>query len=222
MPAFETKQELQRFLGMVTYIGRFIENLSEKTALLRHNLKEKNAFVQGPEQEKEFQLLKIAITNTPYLLYFDTNKEVVLPVDASKSGLGAKLMQEGRPCAHASRAMTETQQKYAQIEKELLAICFAIDKFHQYIYGKKVIVETDHKSLVPIFKKNLNQCPARLQRMLLKLQKYDLQVMFKPGKELIIADTLSRANLAETYQDNMDLELHMAFSIEAGVWWWGW
>lgn len=116
-----------------------------------------------------------------------------------------------KECAYAPRTMTETQQKYAQIEKELLAICFGVDKFHQYIYGRQVVVETDHK---PIFKKSLNDCPARLQRMLLKLQKYDLLVMYKPGKELTIADTLSRANLKEQYQDNLDLETQICTVIK--------
>lgn len=213
MPTPTTKQELQRFLGMVNYIGRFINNLSERTAYLRAILRQKNAFIWGPEQETEFQELRILLTDTPCLRYFNTNKEVVLSVDASKSGLGAVLLQDGRPCAYASRTMTETQQKYAQIEKELLAICFGVDKFHQYIYGRKVTVETDHKPLVPIFKKNLCDCPARLQRMLLKLQKYDLQVIFKPGKDLTIADTLSRANLKEEYQDNLDLETQICTII---------
>lgn len=197
MPTPNTKQDLQRFLGMVNYIGRFISNLSEKTTNLRQILREKNAFVWGSEQEKEFQELKTLLTNTPCLRYYDTNKDVTISVDASKSGLGAVLLQEQRPCAYASKTMTETQQNSAQIEKELLAICFGVDKFHQYIYAKKVTVETDHKPLIPIFKKNLTECPARLQRMLLKLQKYDLQVTYKPGKDLTIADTLSRANLKD-------------------------
>ena len=90
--------------------------------------------------------------------------------------------------AYASRALSPAQERYVQIEKELLAIVFACEKFHQYIFGKKFQVKTDHKPLVSIFKKPLNDCPMRLQRMLLRLQQYDLEVEYKKGVELYVAD----------------------------------
>ena len=95
--------------------------------------------------------------------------------------------------AYGSRALTA----YAQIEKELLAIVYGCEKFHQYLYGRDIKVESDHKPLESIFKKPLHQAPMRLQRMLLRLQRYTLKVTYKPGKELYIADTLSRAFLKE-------------------------
>ncbi len=107
-------------------------------------------------------------------------------------------MQEGQPIAYASRALTKTQQNYAQIEKETLAVMFGCEKFHQFVYGRTVEVETDHRPLQSIFNKPLHQAPARLQRFLLQLQKYDLQVTYKPGKYLYVADTLSRSYLQET------------------------
>ena len=107
-------------------------------------------------------------------------------------------MQEGQPIAYASRALTKTQQNYAQIEKETLAVVFGCEKFHQFVYGRTVEVETDHRPLQSIFNKPLHQAPARLQRFLLQLQKYDLQVTYKPGKYLYVADTLSRSYLQET------------------------
>jgi len=79
---------------------------------------------------------------------------------------------------YASRSLNSAEKNYAQIEKELLAIVYGCTKFHQYVYGKKVKVQTD---------------PQRLQRMMLRLQRYDLQVEYEPGKNLFIADTLSRA-----------------------------
>ena len=103
--------------------------------------------------------------------------------------------------------MTDTEQRYAQIEKELLAVVFACTKFHDYIYGKDIIVETDHQPLVTIVKKPLLSAPARLQRMLLRLQKYNITLVYKKGKELFIADTLSRAPLTTTDNDNLDLEV---------------
>ena len=93
--------------------------------------------------------------------------------------------------------MTETEGKYAQIEKELLAAVFACTKFHDFIYGHKAVIETDHKPLITIVKKPLHAAPARLQRMLLQLQRYDLEFVYKRGKDLFVADTLSRAYIEE-------------------------
>jgi hypothetical protein len=87
--------------------------------------------------------------------------------------------------AYASRSLTTTERRYAQIEKECLAILFACERFDLYIYGReRVVVESDHKPLEVIFKKSLLTAPRRLQRMLLKLQKYNLDVSYKRGKEM--------------------------------------
>ena len=105
-------------------------------------------------------------------------------------------MQSGQPVAYTSRALTDTETRYAQIEKELLAIVFACDRFDAYIYGRDVVnVESDHQPLETIMKKPLSDAPKRLQRMLLRLQKYSLNVRYKRGKEMHLADTLSRAYL---------------------------
>lgn len=106
-------------------------------------------------------------------------------------------MQEGQPVAYGSRALTDTQKRYAQIEKELLAIVYGCEKFKQSLHGKQVNVESDHKPLEAVFKKGLHKAPSRLQRMLMRLQSFNLQVSYKPGKDLFIADTLSRAFLNE-------------------------
>ncbi len=143
------------------------------------------------------------------LKYFDLKKVVILSVDASAEGLGAVLLQEGQPVAFGSRSLTECQKRYAQIEKELLAIVYGCEKFHKYIYGKTVQMETDHKPLETIFKKSLQKVPPRLQRMLMSLQLYDLHVSYKPGKELYIADTLSRAYLKEQTEPLLEDELQV-------------
>ena len=98
-----------------------------------------------------------------------------------------------------SRALTKTETRYAQIEKELLAIVFSYEKFHKYIYGKQDIkVDSDHKPLERIFQKELNDISLRMKRMRLKLQRYDLQVNYRSGRELLLADALSRAYIEET------------------------
>ena len=103
-------------------------------------------------------------------------------------------MQEGRPIAYASKSLNETQQRYAVIEKELLAVVFACKKFDFYIYGKsKFKVESDHKPLETLYTRPINEITTRLQRMMMSLQRYDLDIQYKPGKEMYIVDTLSRA-----------------------------
>ena len=103
-------------------------------------------------------------------------------------------MQGEQPVAYASKTMSATERNYAQIEKECLSIVFACERFEQYLVGKdKIIVETDHKPLEIIFKKPLLTAPKRLQRMLLRLQRFNLVVIYKKGPEMYIADLLSRA-----------------------------
>ena len=146
-------------------------------------------------EENSFNKLKKLATEAPVLRFYDPTLPLTLSVDSSSTGLGCVIMQEGQPIAYASRALTKTQQNYAQIEKETLAVVFGCEKFHQFVYGRTVEVETDHRPLQSIFNKPLHQAPARLQRFLQQLQKYDLQVTYKPGKYLYVADTLSQSYL---------------------------
>jgi len=183
-------KELRTFLGFVQYLGKFLPNLATESAPLRQLLEKDVEWHWDDVKQQCFDKLKEMVTTTPVLSYYDPNKPVLLSVDASTSGLGAVLIQEGKPVAYASRALTPAQQKYAQIEKELLAIVYGCNKFHQYVYGHTVHVETDHKPLQSIMQKNLNQAPLRLQRMLLSLQKYDLKVKYKPGLTMHLADTI--------------------------------
>lgn len=199
------KTSLQRFLGMITYLGRFINNLSDKTAPLRQLLQKENAWVWDHAQEKAFELLKKEICSCPVLKYYDVKKDVTISVDASRSGVGAVLLQEGSPIAYASKSLTNTQTRWAQIEKELYAICFGCERFSQYIKGKTVTVQTDHQPLLSIFAKSIVDCPLRLQRMILRLQHYDIKLIYVPGCDLKIADTLSRAYVTEIVEDD-DLE----------------
>lgn len=100
-------------------------------------------------------------------------------------------MQDSKSVAYGSRTLTSCERRYANIERELLAILWGTQKFHTYLCGRNVIVETDHKPLESLFKKPLNEAPPRLQRMLLKLTRYDLDVRYVPGKKQVISDCLS-------------------------------
>ena len=103
------------------------------------------------------------ITAEPVLKYDDQSKELTLQVDASDTGLGAALIQEGRPIAYTSRSLSDAETRYAQIEKELLAVVFGLEKFHLHTYGRQVKVQSDHKPLEIIATKPLHRTPKRLQ-----------------------------------------------------------
>jgi transposase InsO family protein len=196
--------EMMRFLGMVQYCAKFLPRLSEVTEPLRRLTDKDAEWKWDNDHEIAFEKVKKMMTTTPVLAYYDSKKEVVIQCDASQSGIGAVLMQEGRPVHFSSRAMTQTETRYAQIEKEMLAIVHSCARFEQYIYGRcDVRVESDHKPLEVIFKKPITSSPKRLQRMLLFLQKFQLTVTYKKGKDLFIADTLSRAYLKSTVGDKL-------------------
>ena len=150
-------KDLQRFLGMITYLRKFIPNNSttEITTRKRH---------WGSEWATSLTTLKKTITEVPVLKFFEPIK---ISVDASSKGLGATLIQDDHPVAYASKSLTHSQQQYAQIVKEMLAIVFGCVRFHDYIYGMPAVeVETDHKPLESMLNKPLHQAPPRLQKMI--------------------------------------------------------
>ena len=131
--------------------------------------------------------MKKALTEAPVLRYYDVTKPVTIQCDASDTGLGGVLLQGGQPICYASRALTHTEKRYAQKEKELLAIVWYCDKFDQYIYGRDIVtIECDHEPLKAVFKKDIHMYPKILQRICLVLQKYNLDVQYKRGSLMYI------------------------------------
>ena len=198
MPRPTSKQEVLGLLGFVNYLSKFLPRLSDVVHPLRELTTKEAKFIWSEKHEKAFTEVKQLVVNHPVLRYYDMTEEVTIQCDASEKGLGAVLLQKGQPVAFASRTLTKTEQRYAQIEKECLAIVFACMKFSHYITRREEItVESDHKPLQSIFKKPLHAAPSRLQRMMLQLQRYSINVVYKPGKQMYVADHLSRAQLAE-------------------------
>ena len=194
MPIPEDKKAVQRLLGVCNYLSRFMPTLSKMCEPLRKLTEKDVEFMWESQQDNAFKVIKNSISSAPILKYYDVTEPVTVQCDASKSGLGATLLQNGQPITFASRSLTHAEQNYAQIEKECLAILFACCRFDQYLHGRdKVTVQSDHKPLVPIFLKPLHQAPKRLQRMLLRLQKYSLDIHYLPGPQMYISDMLSRA-----------------------------
>lgn len=151
MPTPQDVKAVQHFIGFVTYLAKFLPRLSDVCEPLHRLLDKDIAWHWLPKHDEVVQEIKRLITKTPILKYYDIEKPVTIQSDASKNGLGCCLLQQDQPVAFASRALTQTEQNYAQIEKECLSIVFACQRFHHYLYGRETITaETDHKPLVTI------------------------------------------------------------------------
>ncbi|XP_022099493.1 uncharacterized protein LOC110984016 [Acanthaster planci] len=196
LPAPGTVNELQQFLGFVQYLAPFVPRLADHTDTLRALLRKDSDWQWNESHQKAFDHVKSLITAECTLTYFNPHKPTVVQVDASSKGLGAALLQDGKPIAFASKALTATEQRYANIERELLAVVFGCTRFHTYLYGAKFVVESDHKPLENIQHKSLANTPPRLQRMMLRLQPYDFTIIYKPGRDMVLADAMSRLNPA--------------------------
>ena len=129
------------------------------------------------------------------------------------------ILQNDRPVAYASKALTLSKHNYAQIVKEMLAIVFGCERFHDYLYGQREItVESDHRPFEAILKKPIHQAPLRLQKMILRIKPYAVKVKYLPGKHLVLADSLSRAFLPiENTGQSDEFEIHLLDSGELSV-----
>ena len=195
MPPPTDRPALMRLLGLATYLAKFVPNFSQVTAKLRELLvKDVEYRWDDVIHGAALRQLKDMLVTSPVLQYYDVKKPTVIQSDASSFGLGCAILQDGKPVEYASRSSFSI---YAQIEKEMLSIYYAMDRFHSYVYGRAVTIETDHKPLIAIVKKPLTSAPKRLQRMLLRMQKYDFTLVYKPGSQMLIADALSRAPLSD-------------------------
>ena len=126
------------------------------------------------------------------------------------------LIQDGKPIAFASKSLTGVESRYASIERELLAVVFACIRFNTYLQGRRFTVQSDHKPLEMIHLKSMHNAPPRLQRMLLQLQKYDMKIEYKPGSEMLLADTLSRC--PARYSQEIKLDLHVDYIAFTSAW----
>ena len=195
----ENVQEVQAFLEKINYYVRFIQNLSEKASPLYFLLKKSSKFKWTNDCQAAFEKLKTDVISATKLSHYNETKPLILATDASQRGIGAVLMQkqndEERPIAHASKTLSSTQQRYSQIEREALSIIYGVKKFHQYLYGRKFTLITDHKPLVSIFSPNKNlltMTVQRLQRYALTLMAYQFDIQYKKTSEHGNADGLSR------------------------------
>lgn len=189
----KNKKELQQILGTINYLRQFVPNLSEISSPFRELLKNNVVWQWNEKHTGLLNTIKNLIAKASMLNNFDIHKQIVIQSDSSKDALGCCLLQDNKPVAFASRSLTSTEINYAQIEKELLSISFALTKFHNYIYGRKIIVNNDHLPLVSLMKKSIDKIKNnRLRRLRMKILPYTFNLEYIPGPKLFIADLLSR------------------------------
>ena len=215
--------DVRRFLGMCNNLSKFSPNLAEKTKPLRELLNKRNQWTWGEPQQTAFTEVKETLVTSPVLSLFDQSRETVVSADASSYGLGAVLLQkqpdgELKPILYISRSLTPTEQRYAQIEKEALAFTWACERFSDFLLGMEFHIHTDHKPLVPLFgSKNLEELPVRVQRFRLRMMRFKFTISHIPGKNLLLADALSRAPISEAVNEDLFLQQETAAYVSTVV-----
>ena len=153
MPTPTTKEEVRRFVGLVQYLAKFLLQRNEVNKPLGSLTKKDVEFQWAESQQKSFNKLKELCSTAPVLVRFDGDKDIQIQCDTSQYAVGAFLLQDGKPVAYTSRALTQPESMYAHIEKETLAMVHACKKFHYYVFDRHVIVQSDHKPLCTITRK---------------------------------------------------------------------
>ena len=195
--------ELKAYLGLLNFYGKFLPNLSAELEPLYQLLRKNQRWKWNTEQIRAFERSKTLLQSATVLVHYDQNKKLTVSCDASPYGVGAVLSHEmpdgsERPIAFASRTLTSAEKKYSQLDKEGLAMVFAVKKFHQFLYGRHFTIYTDHKPLLGIFKCEKPvplMASGRIQRWALTLAAYEYDLIYRPGKENGNADALSRLPL---------------------------
>ena len=199
--------EVRSFLGLVTFYSKFVPNLATIAAPIYQLTRKNVPFDWNEECQKAFQSLKQELISNRFLTYFNPKLPLIVSCDASPVGLGAVLAHklpsgEEKPIAYASRTLSNSERNYSQIDKESLAIIFAVKHFHFFLYGKdRFTIYTDHKPLISLFGEHAKLptlVAARLQRWALTLSAYNYKIEHRTGANNGNADALSRKPLVQT------------------------
>ena len=210
MPAPKSKKKLQAFLGIINYLGKFSPGTADICDPLHKLTSSKVTWTWNASYQELFDKAKSLIKADMCMKFYDDTQPLYLETDASRVGLGVALLQmhEGTTCqkdivqdntilhptAFASKSLTGAECRYNNIEREALGILHGLKKFHHYCFAREVLIITDHKPLIAIFKKDVAMLLQGIQCILLKIHQYRVQVIYKPGPKIFIADCLSQHN----------------------------
>lgn len=195
-PVPQNADDVRRFIAFCNYYRRFVPNFAKIATPLNNLLKKNTKFSWTPECNAAFIELKNKLMSPQILSYPDDSKSYILTTDSSQFAFGAVLSQgeigSDKPIAFASRSLTKYEIKKPIIEKELLAVHWAINYFRSYLYGKRFTVITDHRPLVGLFS---NRTPStKLNNVRLDLSDYNFDICYRPGHSNN-ADALSRIKI---------------------------
>lgn len=210
----ENANAARSFLGFTNYLKRFIPDYSTLTHPIRQLLKKNAHFKWTGECEKSFRTIIDILSDEKNLAYFDDEKETMVYCDASPVGLSAILLQRtpGKDDLHvinySSRALTDVECRYSQIERECLGMVYAVEKNHIYLFGRKFTLFNDHKALINILNNNKRKIPLRIERMLLRLQDYDLEAKHVSSDDNI-SDYTSRHPVDQPKSTNSYVETYV-------------
>lgn len=202
-PEPKTVKELRRFLGMLNFYRRFIPNAASKQAPLNSLLagpkvKGSHPVTMTPELLEAFNSCKQSLTEATLLVHPDPCAELNILTDASDTAIGAVLQQRSKgkwqPLAFFSKKLSPSQKKYSPYDRELLAIYEAIRYFRFMVEARVFHVSTDHKPLTFAFARPRSNCPPRQFRYLDYIGQFTTDIRYIPGKDNVVADTLSRIN----------------------------
>jgi hypothetical protein len=185
-----TVHQVRSFLGLARYYRRFIPDFSKIVKPITGLLKNDTKFDWSSKCNEAFEQLKVLLTTAPVLAQPDIEKPFDVYYDASGSGLGCVLMQEGRVIAYASRQLRRHEEHYPTHDLELAAVVHALKIWRHYLLGNVCHVYTDHKSLKYIFTQS--ELNMRQRRWLKLIKDYDLEIHYHPGKANVVEDALSR------------------------------
>ena len=202
-PQPENVQELRSYLGLLHYCGKFLPNLATLLHPLNNLLKTGCKWSWTPKCMQAFEASKKLLVTAPVLAHYDPALPMKMAGDASTYGIGAVIshvLPDGSECpiAFASRTLSASERNYAQVEREALSLMYGTQKLHQYLYGHRFTLVTDHKPLTTILgpKKGIPPlAAARLQRWALQLSAYSYEIEFKPTRQHSNTDGLSRLPL---------------------------
>ncbi|CAM1296134.1 Uncharacterised protein r2_g539 [Pycnogonum litorale] len=214
-------KDVRSFLGMANQLGKFSSKLGQLSAPLRELLHKNTFWFWDIAQEQAFSEIKTELQRSVELASYSPLRDTVIHTDASRSGIGAALLQvqddgELRLVCAASRSLSDTEKRYATIEQEALGVVWACEKFKDYIIGLQVTIKTDHKPLIPLLNDiELGKMPARIQRFRMRLMRFNYKVEHISGSANVIADALSRSCGQLTQSDVAFMEQVELYAVSA-------
>ena len=188
------RKELEKFLGLTQFYGRLIPNFAEMCKPLSDLRSMSVKFEMSDTAVKAFDKIKKALSSKPCIKPYDLNSHVILRVDASEHSIGGVLLQSGHPVMFLSRKLTSAESNYSNIEREALAILWAVERSKKMLLGRSFTIQTDHQPLKFIFQpsKGLSKTiSSRLTRWALRLSAYDFDIEYVAGRHMKDADALS-------------------------------